>query len=129
VTLSIIILNNKTKTARYSGAGDLPLFFRSADGKADKFISEGTLLGFSHQGDYNDIELTLNSGDELFLVTDGIIEARNKAGELYEQERFLKFLQSINPEEDCVEQIKKEIFDYTGGEMDDDISVIGIKSI
>ncbi|MBX3009711.1 MAG: SpoIIE family protein phosphatase [Melioribacteraceae bacterium] len=129
VTLSIIILNNKTKTARYSGAGDLPLFFRSVDGKADKFISEGTLLGFSHQGDYNDIELKLNSGDELFLVTDGIIEARNKAGELYEQERFLNFLQSINPQEDCVEQIKKEIFDYTGGEMDDDISVIGIKSI
>jgi hypothetical protein len=39
----------------------------------------------------------------------------------------MKFLEELNPNEDSLAQMQKEIFDYTGGEMDDDISVISVK--
>jgi len=125
ITLSVIIIDNKNKIAKYSGAGDLPLIVKSKE--VERIISKGVLLGFSKSGEYEDYELKLNSGDELFLVTDGITEARNKAGELYGEEQFMKFVGSLNGNEDTIEQIKKEILDYTGGEMDDDVSVIAIK--
>jgi phosphoserine phosphatase RsbU/P len=125
ITLSIIILDKKNKTARYSGAGDLPLIFKSKEVK--RVVSTGVLLGFSKSGEYEDIELKLESGDELFLVTDGITEARNKAAELYGEEKLMQFLSGLNSEKDSLEQLQKEIFDYTGGEMDDDVSVIAVK--
>ncbi len=128
ITLSVIILNNKNRIAKYSGAGDLPLFFKSSN-KVEKIHSGGLLLGFSQSGEYEDYEIKLNSGDELFLVTDGIIEARNRDGDLYQEEKFAEFLKKINANEDSLEQIKKELLDYTGEEFDDDVSVIAITAV
>jgi len=125
ITLSIIILNKKNKTAKYSGAGDLPIVYKSKD--VELITSQGLLLGFSQSGEYEDHQLQLNSGDEIFLVTDGITEARNKNGDLYGHERLLEFVKKLNPSEDSLEQMKKEINEYTDGEMEDDVSVIAIK--
>lgn len=127
ITLSIIIINKQTKIAKYSGAGDLPIIFKSKETKA--YESKGLLLGFSGSGEYEDHEIQLISGDELFLATDGIIECRNSNGELYGHERFLNFIGGINTEEDSLEQLKSEIFQYTDGQLEDDLSVIAIKMI
>lgn len=127
ITLSIILLDKKSGTAKYSGAGDLPIFYKSKE--VQMIQSTGLLLGFSKSGEYEDYEIKLNSGDEIYLVTDGITEARNKAGELYGQERLIEFLNRLNSGEDSIEQIKKEIFDFTGGDFDDDISLISVKMI
>lgn len=126
ITLSIIIIDRKNKALKYSGAGDLPLFYKSKT-NIQNFVSNGLLLGFSHTGEYEDHELKLESGDELFLVTDGITEARNAAGEMYKEEGLIDFLGKVNHEEDTIAQIKKELTAYTGGEFDDDVSVIKIK--
>jgi sigma-B regulation protein RsbU (phosphoserine phosphatase) len=127
ITLSIILLDKKNKRAKYSGAGDLPIFYKSRE--TQLIQSSGLLLGFSKSGDYDDYEIQLNSGDEIFLVTDGITEARNKAGELYGQDRLIEFINNMNPAEDSIEQIKKEIFDFTGGDFDDDVSLITVKML
>lgn len=125
ITLSVIILDKKNKTAKYAGAGDLPIVLKT--NKAEYFQSKGLLLGFSETGEYEDHEMKLNPGDEIFIVTDGITEARNKEGELYGQDRFLSFIENLDSSKDSIEQMKKEIFDFTGGEVEDDISVISIK--
>ena len=125
ITLSVIIIDKKNMVAKYAGAGDLPIIYKSQ--QVRRVESKGVLLGFSKSGEYEDIEIKMNSGDELFLATDGIIEARNKAGDLYQEERFMNFLGSLNPEEDSIEQIKKEIFTFAENELEDDVSVIAIK--
>jgi sigma-B regulation protein RsbU (phosphoserine phosphatase) len=125
ITLSIVILDKKNMVARYSGAGDLPMFSKSKD--VETILSKGVLLGFSKSGEYEDYEMKLSSGDELFLVTDGITEARNKAGELYQEDKFQNFLKIMNSQEDSIEQIKKEILAYTNDELEDDVSVIAMK--
>lgn len=127
ITLSIIILDNQNKTARYSGAGDLPMIYKSKT--VERIISKGVLLGFSKSGEYEDLEIKLNAGDELFLLTDGVTEARNKEGQLYQEERLVEFLGKLNPNEDSIEQLKKEILAYAGGELEDDVSVIAIKTL
>ncbi len=128
ITLSIIIVDRKNKKLRYSGAGDLPMFYKSGS-SVESFVSQGLLLGFSQSGEYEDHEIDIKSGDEVFIVTDGITESRNAAGEMYREEGFTNFLKSLKPETDSLEQIKNEIFSYTGGELDDDLSLIMIKCI
>ena len=125
ITLSVIILDAKNKIARYAGAGDLPIIYKSEN--VERILSKGVLLGFSKSGEYEDHEIKLKSGEELFLFTDGISEARNTNGELYTEEKFMKFLEKLESNQDTIEQIKKEMAEYTGGEFDDDVSVISIK--
>jgi len=127
ITLSIIIINKETKIAKYSGAGDLPIIFKSGETKA--YESKGLLLGFSSSGEYEDHELKLSAGSEIFLATDGIIECRNKVGEMYGHEKLINFISNLNPMEDSLEQLKKEVFEYTAGELEDDVSVVSIKMI
>lgn len=125
ITLSIIIINKETKIAKYSGAGDLPIIFKSNEAKF--YESSGLLLGFSNSGEYEDHEIKLNSGDEIFLATDGITESRNKDGVFFGQERLLDFINKLDPNEDSIEQLKKEVLEFTGGELEDDLSVIAMK--
>ena len=125
ITLSIIILDREKMTAKYSGAGDLPIIYKSA--KAEYYQSKGLLLGFSDSGEYEDRQINLKPGDEIFLATDGIIEARNKDGELYGQNRLLNFIDKLNPNENSLEQLKQEILAFTGNELEDDVSVINVK--
>jgi phosphoserine phosphatase RsbU/P len=127
ITLSIIIINKETKIAKYSGAGDLPIIYKSNEAKF--YESKGLLLGFSKAGEYEDHELALNSGDEIFLATDGVTECRNKEGILFGQEKLLEFINKLDRNEDSLEQLKKEVFQYTGGEVEDDVSVINIKAL
>lgn len=125
ITLSIIIINKKSNTIKYSGAGDLPLFFKSSNG-VKSMVSKGLLLGFSQSGEYEDHELQLESGNELFLVTDGITEARNSTGEMYNEEGFVEFLSKLNSSTESIEQIKKEMYNYTAGNFEDDVSLVKI---
>lgn len=127
ITLSVILIDKKNKVAKYSGAGDLPIIYKSD--KANLIHSTGLLLGFSKSGEYKDQEINLKNGDELYIVTDGIIEARNKNGEQYGHDRLLNFIDTLAVNDDPIEKMKKEIIDFTNGELEDDVSFIAIKMI
>lgn len=125
ITLSVLVLDRKNKIVRYSGAGDLPIVFKSNEAKL--IHSTGLLLGFNKSGQYEDHEFKIKSSDEIYIVTDGITEARNKEGELYGHERLVKFIDSIGSNEDPVEKMKSEILGFSGGELEDDVSFIAIQ--
>ncbi len=129
-TLSIIILNNKTKIAKYTGAGDLPVIFKNAaENKVESIKSKGLLLGFTEESSYEDITFELKKGDCLFLITDGIIESRNSAGEQFGSNRLNEVIRQIPDSEDPIEGIKKEFINFTQDKFEDDISLICLKTI
>lgn len=125
VTLTIVVLDRKKKVAKYAGAGDLPLIFKRKEVKT--VHSKGLLLGFSNNEEYENIEMPLESGDEIFLFTDGITESRNPEGELYGESRLLEFIKNIPEDKDSLELIRNEIYTFSNNEVEDDISVISIK--
>jgi sigma-B regulation protein RsbU (phosphoserine phosphatase) len=127
-TLSIVILNWKDRTLKYTGAGDLPLLYKDGiTNEVKKIQSKGMLLGFSADGKYVDTELKLNPGDIIFLTTDGIIESRNASGEQFGASKLNETIQSIGQNEDPDEALKKEFCEFTGAKLEDDISLITIK--
>ena len=127
ITLSLIIINKRGNLAKYSGAGDLPLVYKSSEIKSIQ--SDGLLLGFTDDAKYRDHIYKLQKGDELFLLTDGIIESRNLKGEQFELKRLLDVLKNSKEDEDSFEKIKKEFSSFTGSKYEDDISLITIKKL
>lgn len=129
ITLSIVLLNKKEKTANYSGAGDLPIFVRK-DNDVSIVKSDGLLLGFNEEGDYKDINIELGKDESIYLISDGIIESRNPGtGEQFGKDRLIEAIKHTKPGEDSLEKIKKEFSDYTVGKYEDDVSLLCIKGI
>ena len=128
-TLSVMVLNDETKTIKYAGAGDLPILYRnSALNKVEKLISGGSLLGFSPRGEFEDIEIKMNSGDFILMLTDGVTESRNVEGFQLGSSRLMEILERIQSDENPLTEILKEVTEFTGGKYEDDISLISIKA-
>ena len=129
-TLSILILNNETKTIRYSGAGDLPIFYKPADSNQVKKIqSAGRLLGFAAEGHYDEVTIDFKQNDLLYLITDGILESRNSAGEQFGVNGLENLIKNITSSEDTIEKIQTEFRAFTGNKFEDDVSLIIIKAV
>jgi sigma-B regulation protein RsbU (phosphoserine phosphatase) len=128
-TLSILILNNETKTVRYSGAGDLPIFYKPADSNQVKKIqSNGRLLGFAAEGHYDEVTIDFKQNDLLYIITDGILESRNSAGEQFGVKGLENLIKNISFTDDTIEKVQAEFRAFTGNHFEDDVSLITIKA-
>lgn len=123
ITLSIVIINRKENKINYCGAGDLPIFHFS-NGKVKIIKSTGLLLGFSMENKYVDQEIQLLKGDEIYMLTDGILEARDNDGIPLESHGFIDI---IKEKGSLLNNIKSKVIDITEGHLEDDISIISIK--
>ena len=127
-TLSIVILNKQNMMLKYSGAGDIPLMFKdSQTGQIERICSQGSLLGFTEDGKFEDTFVNLKNGDSIFMVTDGIMESRNKDGEAFGVQKFNQILSETNSHKDDFNKIKLDFESFTDGQFEDDISMINIK--
>ena len=86
------------------------------------------MLGFAPDGNYEDINLKLNQNDCVFIVTDGIIESRNPNGEQFGAKTMSSVIRNITPEENPMNKLKTEFQNFTGGNFEDDISLITIQA-
>jgi len=127
ITLSVISINNKTNTLKYSGAGDLPLIHKSDTMNTIK--SNGILIGFKEVGDYEDIEVAIEKDSEFYIITDGIPETRCTGGEFFGEPRLRDIIQKRKNEEDLLEPIISEFTEATNKKFEDDISIIAIKKV
>jgi sigma-B regulation protein RsbU (phosphoserine phosphatase) len=126
-TLSIIVINNKTKVLRYSGAGDIPIIYKPAVGEIQRIKSKGLLLGFSKKGEYEDALLQLSKKDRVYVTTDGLIDSRSKNNESFGEHRLFKLIAEVEDNDDPLAAIEKNFDEFTNSEYDDDISLILIE--
>src|ERR1700735_5439577 len=77
-------------TVTFANAGHLPPFLNQRE-----ILLEGSLpLGLVSSAFYGEVSMKLHPGDHLSLYTDGLLEARNKLGELFGFERLHALLMS-----------------------------------
>jgi sigma-B regulation protein RsbU (phosphoserine phosphatase) len=78
-----------TRRLRYSSAGHNPALLRRANATSPVWLkTRGPALGLRLKSVYEQAEVTLERGDCLVLYTDGVTEARNGAGEEFEESRL-----------------------------------------
>lgn len=127
VAISVVLINNKTFELKYCGAGDIPITIKEkSSNEIKKLSSDGLLIGLSKKEEYSDTSLKLNPGDIVLMMTDGIIESRNKAEKQFGETKLIEVLQTNDFNENPMEKLKEEFVSYTNQNFEDDISLITI---
>lgn len=80
----IVLRLDRDGAVTLSNAGHLPPYL---NGK-ELWLEASLPLGIIHQTFYTELAVKLHPGEQLSLYTDGLLEARNKSGELYGFERM-----------------------------------------
>jgi len=125
--LSVVVINKKERVLKYSGAGDLPIIYRNGQtGEVVPLKSQGLLLGFMQDGNYDDTVINLQTGDFFFMLTDGLTDSRNPYGVEFNR-LLIDAVKNISNEQDPLETLKQAFIDFTCGKFEDDASLISIK--
>lgn len=130
ITCWMGIIDLKTYELTYTNAGHpSPVLVHEGhasclDGKA------GFILAALDDAKYSDSRITLSPGDSLLIYTDGITEANNEKGELFDEARLLdtvSMLKDMNTN-DIVKGIKSALDGFVGtAEQFDDITMLCFK--
>jgi len=110
----------------YSNAGHNPPLLVRRDGAIERLSEGGMVLGVFPDNGYEQGELALSSGDRLLFYTDGITEARNPAGDEYEEERLAAAALASRalPAEKMKDALLADVNGFTGGQFEDDATLI-----
>jgi sigma-B regulation protein RsbU (phosphoserine phosphatase) len=96
VTLSLLRYTIDGKIV-FSGAHEEMILLRRRSGAVETIATPGTWLGARHDVGkfFVDSELVLEDGDLLVLYTDGITEAKDEAGKMFELERLTSAIEAV----------------------------------
>ncbi len=131
LTLFLCILNIEDGTLSYCNAGHTPPYLIRNSGKLEILsISHGIPVGLYPERTYGESVVQLNSGDKLFLCTDGITDQTNDAGQ-YFGEAYLRNIVRLNRNElpeDLAGRVLQKLDRFKGNNRHhDDVSILIIK--
>ena len=109
-------INPETREMHYVNAGHNAPILRRASGQIERLSSGGPPFGlplFSESElPYKSGRVRLQSGDLLFIFTDGVVEAVNEAGQEYGESRLVPLLEAVPPET-AAETLKRVMTDVS----------------
>ncbi|PWG81798.1 fused response regulator/phosphatase [Pararcticibacter amylolyticus] len=110
-TLSLLMIEPKSGNIHYTGAGDLPLILYKRDlGTVTEIRSSGLMLGIMPDGLYDEQILDLSPGDQLIIVSDGMIDYREDGGTVTDYKGFVGGILPLMGRMDTFELIRKKTF-------------------
>jgi len=106
------------------------IHWHRGNGVCEVLHGENMPLGV-HPGEvYTQVSVAIEPGDLLLFFSDGITEARNKAGEFFSAERLVEYVRShsgLEPEV-LVEAIRTEVFEFSAyARLTDDLTSVAIR--
>lgn len=125
VTCLYAILDPKSGILSYANAGhDLPICRRLHG--LEELRATGMPLGLLPDMDYEEGNITLESGDAFLLYSDGLIEAHNPAREMFGVGRFRELVEEHQSGEGLVDALLTTLCGFTGDqwEQEDDITLV-----
>ncbi len=132
ITCCFVILNPETHQVEWANAGHAPAVHYCARTEACHRLKPTTIpLGFPSIPFPDDgSQLQLGAGDLLVLGTDGIVEVRNLAGEMYGSRRLDQRIRehAHRTPEDIVSAISQDVLNFQDGEFPpDDMTLVVIR--
>ena len=93
-TIFYMILNVKTGVLKYvRAAHPMPILIRNS-GEIIELDGYGTPVGFEFTEGYKEETVYLESGDNLIIYTDGLLELEGESGEALEYEGLMKYFEN-----------------------------------
>jgi sigma-B regulation protein RsbU (phosphoserine phosphatase) len=127
------VLNASDRTFRYVNAGHNPPLLVRRNGTIEHLDIGGIILGMMKTTTpYGEGIVTLQSGDVLFLFTDGVSEAMDSAGNDFTDERLIDVVRELQElsAHDIIEGVRKALDDHTKGTpQSDDITMLVLRAL
>jgi phosphoserine phosphatase RsbU/P len=138
-TASIFTVNQVNSTLSFSIAGHLPFFFKKKEENnwqelsLKKHTPKGNIpLGIFENTFYDEESIEINTGDRIFIYTDGLIEAANQNMDLFGRKSLLKTLNSNSSQNlsDLKHSIALALEKHLGGtSVQDDLTLMTVEFI
>ncbi|HKW17896.1 MAG TPA: SpoIIE family protein phosphatase [Terriglobales bacterium] len=129
VSLIYCVWDEQNRTLQVSNSG-LPRPVYCRDGKPQLIEATGLPLGLFEDADYDEFTFQAEPGDVFVFFSDGILDATNRAGELFGRTNVEKVIAECSSEsaESMVKSIFKAATDHAAGVATfDDQTVVAIK--
>jgi sigma-B regulation protein RsbU (phosphoserine phosphatase) len=127
ITFLAGVYDHSTGTFDYVNAGHNPPLLVRKDGTLTLLESGGLILGALSDMKYEQESIKLEKGDLLFLYTDGLSEAENPEGDMYDEERVEEFVKRNHAMDigEMVELLASEVQEFMNGmERKDDLTLL-----
>ena len=131
LTMCLTIAKIKDHTITLSSAGMPPvMIYRRNQKQVEEIILKGMPLGAVKEFPYTKVDLKLESGDTILMMSDGFPELKNGNEELLGYDRVKEYLNNVDGKtpEDIIASLKEEGLKWTENkELIDDITFVVIK--
>jgi len=128
--MSFTLLKINGNKISFSCAGMPPVFlYRKASESVDEILLKGMPLGAMKSAQYSVQEETLQPGDTLLLLTDGLPEQKNREGEMFDYKRVQSTFQNAigRPPDEIIKNLIASGESWMGDAVqDDDITLMAI---
>jgi sigma-B regulation protein RsbU (phosphoserine phosphatase) len=129
VSLIYAVWDDRNRTLQVANSG-LPRPIYCHEGKIEVIEATGLPLGLFDDADYDELSFRAKAGDMFVFFSDGILDASNKAEELFGRERVGEIV-AANPNASADEVVKlifKAVAEHASGEEAfDDQTVVAIR--
>ena len=129
VSIIYAVWDDEHLTLQVANSG-LPRPLYCHDGKIERIEATGLPLGLFDEADYDEFTFKAKAGDMFVFFTDGILDARNQAGESFGRTRMEEIVSKCTEiSADCVvDSLFKAVAEFSAGvEAFDDETVVAIR--
>ncbi|MGH9545287.1 MAG: GAF domain-containing protein [Terriglobales bacterium] len=129
VSLIYAVWDDRSRSVKIANSG-LPRPLYVHDGKIEVIEATGLPLGLFDDAEYDEFTFNAKAGDMFVFFSDGILDARNKAGDMFGRHRTEAIIASCaDISADCVvKSLFKAVTEHAAGEEAfDDETVVAIK--
>ena len=117
--------------AVFSNAAHWPIYIQNRhSGEISEHTIRGRLIGINREENYRNETVNIKKGDRIILYTDGLIEERDKTGELLGEDRFVEMIteNTGKPPSRLIDEIFINLYNWSGsfnsGGLEDDATMI-----
>jgi hypothetical protein len=129
MSLNIALIKDNKLTL--SSAGMPPYYiYRAASNTTEEIQISGVPLGSFNDAYYDEISTTFNAGDILVIISDGLPEAPNLAGDLFDYQKLQDLIATYSKlsAQEVIDQLMIEADSWLAGNHNpDDITLVVIK--
>ena len=129
--MSLNIAHLKNNQLTLSSAGMPPYYiYRAASNTTEEIQISGVPLGSFNDAYFDEISTTFNAGDILVIISDGLPEAPNLAGELFDYQKLQDLITTYGnlSAQEVIDQLMVEADSWLSGNHNpDDITLVVIK--
>ncbi|MFI5252189.1 MAG: two-component regulator propeller domain-containing protein [Bacteroidota bacterium] len=119
------------KSVSLSSAGMPPAYlYRNSDGSIEEILLKAVPLGSMKNFPYSLYETSMEKGDTLLFLTDGLPEQKNGNGEMFDYSKIIDLFKSVSdctPEKIITHLVKEGDAWMNGVVQDDDITLLVIR--